>query len=116
MFTPSHGRSKFEQDLNDMEARPTAEMALRYQGVIVGIKTAHYAGPEFTPVERAVVESFCFGIEPWSSKRVETELRKRGLTPIAENDGHGFESFHVKDPDGFDVQISNGNKGSKTTR
>src|SRR5206468_9180927 len=59
------------------------------------------------PVERAVVESFCFGIEPWSSKRVETELRKRGLTPIAENDGHGFESFHVKDPDGFDLQISN---------
>src|SRR5205823_1408103 len=46
--------SKFEQDLNDMEARPTAEMALRYQGVVVGIKTAHYAGPEFAPVERAV--------------------------------------------------------------
>ena len=37
-----------------MEARPTAEMALRHKGVIVGIKTAHYPGPEFTPVERAV--------------------------------------------------------------
>src|SRR5262249_54827517 len=34
--------------------KPTAEMALRHKGVIVGIKTAHYPGPEFTPVERAV--------------------------------------------------------------
>ncbi|MBI3467302.1 MAG: amidohydrolase/deacetylase family metallohydrolase [Planctomycetes bacterium] len=45
---------KFENDLNDMHAKPTAEMALRHKGVIVGIKTAHYMGPEFAPVERAV--------------------------------------------------------------
>jgi dihydroorotase len=45
---------KFEQDLNDMEAKPTADMALRYKGLVVGVKTAHYAGPEWTPVERAV--------------------------------------------------------------
>lgn len=44
----------FEQDLADMEAKPAAEMALRYKGLIVGIKTAHFAGPEWTPVERAV--------------------------------------------------------------
>jgi dihydroorotase len=44
----------FEQDLADMEARPTAEMALRHKGLIVGIKTAHYEGPEWAPVERAV--------------------------------------------------------------
>ncbi|HMF79547.1 MAG TPA: amidohydrolase family protein, partial [Bryobacteraceae bacterium] len=29
-------------------------MAKRYQGVIIGIKTAHYTGPEWTPVEHAV--------------------------------------------------------------
>lgn len=45
---------KFENDLADMEARPAAEMAERYKGVIVGFKTAHYAGPEWTPVEHAV--------------------------------------------------------------
>lgn len=45
---------RFENDLNDMEARPTAEMALRHKGVIVGIKTAHYTGPDFVPVERSV--------------------------------------------------------------
>jgi len=44
----------FEQDLADMAAPPTAEMARRYGGLIVGIKTAHYSGPEWTPVERAV--------------------------------------------------------------
>jgi dihydroorotase len=45
---------RFEQDLADMEARPTADMALRHKGLVVGIKTAHYEGPEWTPVERAV--------------------------------------------------------------
>lgn len=57
----------------------------------------------------ATVKSFCFVIEPWNAPTVEGELRKRGLKPVAENDGKGFESFHVKDPDGFDLQISNGN-------
>jgi catechol 2,3-dioxygenase-like lactoylglutathione lyase family enzyme len=60
------------------------------------------------PEQRAVVESFGFVIEPWNAKTVEAELRKRGLAPVAENDGKGFESFHVKDPDGFDLQICNG--------
>jgi dihydroorotase len=44
----------FEQDLEDMQAKPTAEAALRHKGVVIGIKTAHYAGPEWLPVERAV--------------------------------------------------------------
>ncbi|HTK28438.1 MAG TPA: VOC family protein [Vicinamibacterales bacterium] len=58
---------------------------------------------------RAVVESFCFVIDKWNAKAVEAELKKRGLAPVADHDGNGFESFHVKDPDGFDLQISNGN-------
>ena len=37
-----------------MEAAPTGEMAKKHPGLIVGIKTAHYAGPEWAPVERAV--------------------------------------------------------------
>src|SRR5215213_4081934 len=44
----------YEQDLADMEAQPTADMARRFPGLIVGVKTAHYAGPEWAPVERAV--------------------------------------------------------------
>src|SRR5262245_43524724 len=46
----------------------------------------------------AVFDSFCFGIEPWDAKNVEAELRKRGLNPIADNQGKDFQSFHVKDP------------------
>ncbi len=45
---------KLEQDLADMQAAPAAAMAKKYKGLIVGIKTAHYAGPEWTPVEHAV--------------------------------------------------------------
>jgi catechol 2,3-dioxygenase-like lactoylglutathione lyase family enzyme len=58
---------------------------------------------------RAVVSSFGFVIEPWNAATVERELRTRGLSPVAENGANGFESFHVKDPDGFDLQIGNAN-------
>ena len=52
----------FEQDLADMEAQPTAEMALRHKGLIVGIKTAHYTGPEWAPVERSVEAGTIAGV------------------------------------------------------
>ncbi len=45
---------KFESDQADMEVAPAAQMALKYKGLIVGIKTAHYSGPEWTPVDHAV--------------------------------------------------------------
>jgi dihydroorotase len=45
---------RYEQNLDDMDARATAEMAQRHKGTIVGIKTAHYSRPDFTAVERAV--------------------------------------------------------------
>lgn len=45
---------KFENDVTDMDPKAAADMALRYKGLIVGFKTAHYAGPEWTPVEHAV--------------------------------------------------------------
>jgi catechol 2,3-dioxygenase-like lactoylglutathione lyase family enzyme len=62
----------------------------------------------------AAMTGFCWGITPWDTKKVEAELRKRGLDPIADHDKkNGFESFHVKDPGGFDLQISNGNKKNR---
>jgi dihydroorotase len=45
---------KFEDNLSDMDPAPAADMAKKYPDVIVGIKTAHYSGPEWTPVENAV--------------------------------------------------------------
>lgn len=43
-----------EQNLNDMDSGKAAEMAAKHKGIIVGFKTAHYRGPEWTPVENAV--------------------------------------------------------------
>jgi catechol 2,3-dioxygenase-like lactoylglutathione lyase family enzyme len=76
------------------------------------------AGGRGEPVKVAV-ESFAFVINPWHATMVETELRARGLNPIADNDpkmGKGFESFRVKDPDGWDVQICNGNGLAKNRK
>ena len=59
---------------------------------------------------RAKFTGFCWGIAPWDTKRVEAELRKRGLDPVADHDPKNkFESFHVVAPGGWDLQISNGN-------
>src|SRR5690349_1314242 len=60
----------------------------------------------------AAFDSFCWGIEPWDAKKVEAELKKRGLTPVADNHGD-FQSFRIKDPDGFDLQISNGSRKNR---
>lgn len=53
---------KLEQDLSDMQAKPTAEMAVRHKDLIVGVKCAHYAGPEWAPVEQAVEAGKMAGI------------------------------------------------------
>ncbi len=48
------GRMDVEQNTSDMDPQRTAEMAKKHKDVVVGIKIAHYAGPEWIAVERAV--------------------------------------------------------------
>jgi dihydroorotase len=43
-----------EQNLVDMDAKLTAMTAKRYADFIVGIKLAHYSGPEWDPLDRSV--------------------------------------------------------------
>jgi dihydroorotase len=38
-----------EQNLKDMEVQPAIDMVNKYKGTIVGIKSAHFTGPEWTP-------------------------------------------------------------------
>ena len=45
---------KFENNLEDMDAKATADMALKHKETVVGVKCAHYSGPEWAPYERAV--------------------------------------------------------------
>ncbi len=48
------GRMDVEQNTKDMDPERTAEVARRNSDVVVGIKIAHYAGPEWIAVDRAV--------------------------------------------------------------
>ncbi len=44
----------FEQNIADMDAKQTAEMAKKYPEQVVGVKLAHYNGHDWTPTDRAV--------------------------------------------------------------
>jgi hypothetical protein len=58
-------------------------------------------------------DDFAWGIDPWDTNKVETELKKRGLNPVADHHGSDYKSFRVKDPDGFDLAITNGTKANR---
>ena len=55
-------------------------------------------------------QSRLVGISPWDTEGVKAELEKRGLKPRADMVGNDFKSWHVLDPDGWDLQISNQTK------
>ena len=41
----------------------------------------------FMPVAGTLWDSFCWGIEPWDTNKVEAALKKRGLNPVADHSG-----------------------------
>ena len=43
-----------EQSLGEMDARPTAEMIKKHPQILIGVKAAHYEGPEWEAIDRAV--------------------------------------------------------------
>jgi catechol 2,3-dioxygenase-like lactoylglutathione lyase family enzyme len=47
------------------------------------------------------VDHVAYTIDPWDRTHVQEELTRRGLNPRPDEQ----TSFHVKDPDGFDLQI-----------
>jgi catechol 2,3-dioxygenase-like lactoylglutathione lyase family enzyme len=61
------------------------------------------------PPIRAVYDGFAWGIDDWNEKKVEAELKKRGLNPVADHHGD-YRAFKIKDPDNFDLAITNGTK------
>ena len=60
-----------------------------------------------------MINHVSYGIANWNTEGVKAELEKRGLTPRPDMVGDNFKSFHVKDPDGWDLQISNVTKGTR---
>ena len=59
------------------------------------------------PPLTGVINHISFGISPWDTDKVKAELDRRGLNPRPDMVGENFKSFHVFDPDGWDLQISN---------
>jgi len=53
-----------------------------------------------------LIDHISWGVQSWDTAKVKSELEKRGLKPEADMVGK-FQSFHVRDPDGWDLQISN---------
>lgn len=47
------------------------------------------------------IDHIAYTIENWNRETVEGELKRRGLHPRPDTE----DSFHVQDPDGFDLQI-----------
>lgn len=46
------------------------------------------------------IDHIAYTIDSWDKAAVQAELERRGFTPRLDNN-----SFHIVDPDGFDVQI-----------
>lgn len=56
------------------------------------------------PDSKPFVDHICYTLSNYDDKKVEAELNRRGLKPREDLGGH-TRSFHIKDPDGFDVQL-----------
>ncbi|MES3016600.1 MAG: amidohydrolase/deacetylase family metallohydrolase [Bacteroidota bacterium] len=48
------GIDPYEQNLNDMDAKLTAEAAIANKEYVVGFKVAHYTGTDWNPIQRGV--------------------------------------------------------------
>src|SRR3954447_1081499 len=70
------------------------------------------ATPAAAPLT-GVINHVSYGIDKWDTDAVKAELEKRGLKPRPDMVGDNFKSFHVKDPDGWDLQISNVTKATR---
>ena len=74
------------------------------------------------PPRRVSVGHVSFGISPWDADGVKKELDTRSLTGRPDTGGKGdihmapYQRYHTTTPDGFDLQISNATKATRTVR
>lgn len=72
------------------------------------------SGGAARPPITGVINHVSWGVQPWDTEKVKGELEKRGLKPRPDMVGENFKSWHVTDPDGWDLQISNQTKDSRS--
>lgn len=58
--------------------------------------------PRNRPANTPRIDHIAYTIDNWDKNAVEAELKRRGLQPKPDTEN----SFHVEDPNGFDLQIS----------
>jgi catechol 2,3-dioxygenase-like lactoylglutathione lyase family enzyme len=71
------------------------------------------SGQGARPPVTGVINHVSYGVAPWDTQAVEAELKRRGLNPRPDMVGDNFKSYHVLDPDGWDLQISNATAASR---
>ena len=76
-----------------------------------GERRSGLARPIRPPVT-GVINHISYRIEPCDTDGVKAEFERRGLNPRPDMVGETFKSWHVLDPDGWDLQISNQTKAS----
>ncbi len=68
---------KYENNLDDMDGKLTGDKAKLFPGVIVGVKSAHFTGPEWKPYDQAVIAGNIAKIPvmiDYGSRRIERPL------------------------------------------
>ncbi len=91
------------------DGQKQCSMKIGNVGGIIIRNRAGYAGVAAGPTQPSitgVIDHVSWGIQPWDTAKVKAELEKRGLDAKPDMNG-AFQSFHVHDPDGWDLQISN---------
>ena len=73
-------------------------------GLVFG-NTVMKARKNDQPGGKSFIDHVAYTVENWDENAVEAELRRRSLEPRTDMGG-GSKSFHIKDPDGFDVEIT----------
>jgi dihydroorotase len=79
----------FEDNLDDMDGIATGNFAKKYPGLIVGIKCAHFTGPEWKPYDQAVIAGNVANIPvmiDYGARRIERPISELFATHLRPGD------------------------------
>ena len=80
---------KFEDNLEDMDGKLTGDKAKQFPGVVVGIKSAHFTGPEWKPYDQAVIAGNIANVPvmiDYGARRIERTLLELVSTHLRPGD------------------------------
>jgi dihydroorotase len=81
--------ANFEDNLDDMDGKLTGDKAKQFPGVIVGIKSAHFTGPEWKPYDQAVIAGDIANVPvmiDYGARRIERPLLELVSTHLRPGD------------------------------